>query len=460
MIGLRALFAVAVAVSLWPCAALATACQPMDHSTSGVETGTADLLVGRCDKPNECRLFTLSGGKIGTMGDYVLPNTSSEGLVAAQQRPTGLAGYMTPSGDWKIPAKYKQVLPFCEGLAAVERVDGRWLYIDHDGNQVGDTYDNAEAFTDGRGLVTIYKGAFLHGFVDVHGKVVIPLTLEGAERFSEGLASVRVKGKWGYIDHEGKLVIAPRFGDAGFFHSGRAVVRMGEADSNGVIDTAGTFVIPPRFGSISKMADAELWVTHRLGPAWPGYGEPPELLQVFDRAGHLVTPQSYNSIDPPTEGVMAVCRHDKCGFIDVHGKVVVPLRFKGAEYFQEGLAAVSLDGSHYGFIDHTGKFVLDAKYDSVGLRNEQSPVGPFVNGLAPAGCSGHWGFIDKHGTWAIPPVYRLTEAFENGLANVWLKAGTGHVRPDGSGFDFNATEVDDVKLPDRPCGASLALRGK
>ena len=91
--------------------------------------------------------------------------------------------------------------------------------------------DDAEAFTEGRGLVTVYKGGdkFLHGFVDTDGNVAVPVQFEAARLFSEGLAAVRVDGKWGYIDRDGRIAIKPRFAEAEPFRGGRVAVRMSEA---------------------------------------------------------------------------------------------------------------------------------------------------------------------------------------------------------------------------------------
>jgi hypothetical protein len=177
--------------------------------------------------------------------------------------------------------------------------------------------------------------------------------------------------------------------------------------------------------------------------------------RVVDANGRFISSRSYASVDGPAEGLMA-CRKDSCGFIDTHGKSVIAMKFKYTGDFQEGLAAVSTTGNRYGFIDRAGKMVLPERYDSRGPRGEQFGAGPFVNGLAPAGCKGHWGFIDKDGAWAIPPVYRFVEAFENGFAPVQIKTGTGHVRPDGSAIDFDRSEMDEVSLPARPCGAPMA----
>ena len=44
--------------------------------------------------------------------------------------------------------------------------------------------------------------------------------------FSEGLARVKIKGKWGFIDKTGCLAIEPRFRFANFFREGLAPVMM------------------------------------------------------------------------------------------------------------------------------------------------------------------------------------------------------------------------------------------
>ena len=63
--------------------------------------------------------------------------------------------------------------------------------------------------------------------------------------FSEGLAGVRIDGRYGFIDEAGTLVIAPRFDLVGSFHLGLAEILIG--DATGVIDRSGKVVLEPRF---------------------------------------------------------------------------------------------------------------------------------------------------------------------------------------------------------------------
>ncbi len=439
---------------------LAQTCRPMESSALGVDTGMADVLPQRCDEAGKCRIFNVSGRPIGEPGDYVVPRTASAvGLVAVQTKKSGLQGYMNTDGSWKIEPQFKHAGPYCDERAAVQRVDGLWVYLDREGQEIGGPWDGAEAFTEGRGLVTSYKGGdkFLHGYIDTTGKVAIPVQFAGARLFSEGLAAVLVDGKWGYIDRDGKMVIPPRFAEAEAFAGGRAVVRVGAGwgRNAGLIDAAGKFIVEPRYEQITRIGD-RFWSVGVTDPAYRGDGEPPLLARLVDAGGHPVSTRSYNAFGAREDGLISVCRNDRCGFMDGHGKLVIPLKYKGVADFQEGLAAVTTDGDRYGFIDRDGKLVLPERYESLGPHHEHFGAGPFVNGLAPAGCNGYWGFIGKDGAWAIPPIYRFAEPFENGFASVQIKTGTGHLRPDGSAIDFTSAEVDGIALSPRPCGAPVA----
>ena len=104
---------------------------------------------------------------------------------------------------------------------------------------------------DDRAAVTIDDGL---GFVDRTGKVVIPPRFEGTSNFSEGLAAVRINGKWSFIDRGGK-VISPEFDSAGNFSEELAPVNMN--GKWGFIDKTGKVAIPPQFESVGSFAKVD-----------------------------------------------------------------------------------------------------------------------------------------------------------------------------------------------------------
>jgi hypothetical protein len=76
-----------------------------------------------------------------------------------------------------------------------------------------------------------------YGFIDKDGKEVIPLKYEYARNFSEGLATVELNGKWGYIDKTGTEVIPVKYENAFNFNKGTGIV--GLNGKYGFIDKAG-----------------------------------------------------------------------------------------------------------------------------------------------------------------------------------------------------------------------------
>lgn len=200
-----------------------------------------------------------------------------------------------------------------------ERVfmDGMWCYELPDGRMVYPVIEEVSGVLRD-GLARVWnqkddiKGRF--GFVDQKGKIVIPLTFERAEDFFEGLAKVYRDGKWGFIDKRGKVVIDYQFEDVARFSNGRA--RFVEKGQYGFIDTDGRVAVEPRYETAYDF----------------------------------------------TDGLAAVSVGGKWGFIGQDGKMVIKPRFDSVREFDHGLAYVC-EGTRVGYVDKRGEFVY--VYDTV-----------------------------------------------------------------------------------------------
>jgi len=107
-------------------------------------------------------------------------------------------------------------------------------------------------------------------------------------------------------------------------------------------------------------------------------------------------------------------KHSGYGYIDLNGKVVVPLKYTNAGTFSEGVADVQNgDSALYEFIDKSGHTVIAPSF---------SKAGAFREGLAPAADKNDlWGFIDHTGKWVIQPQYLFALPFIDGIARVVLR---------------------------------------
>jgi hypothetical protein len=94
--------------------------------------------------------------------------------------------------------------------------------MDNTGNVVIEAqYGDVDPFSDGLAPVEL-RGKW--GYVDKTGAVVVPIHYDIGHMLSEGLASVELSGKWGYIDTDGRFAIPAIFDSAVPFCGGIAAV--------------------------------------------------------------------------------------------------------------------------------------------------------------------------------------------------------------------------------------------
>lgn len=131
------------------------------------------------------------------------------------------------------------------------------------------------------------------------------------------------------------------------------------------------------------------------------------------------------------------------GFINKNGEVVIKPQYRDVKHYSDGLAAVKftlVDGKivdefttrkalderklnvaityKWGFIDTTGKIVIQPQYDDVlpfseglaAVMNLKEPKQPL------------WGYINKKGKMVIPQIYERAKSFTDGLGCVRIKS--------------------------------------
>lgn len=143
----------------------------------------------------------------------------SEGLAAVMKE--GRWGYIDTNGQLVLPFRFRMALPFSQGTAVAMDEEEEWVLLDRRGEALLDEGLHTQ-FYENRALVADDKGKL--GFVDKLGKVVIPCRYDDALPFREGLAPVAIGGKWGFINTSGSLVIPLQFDVALPFNEGLAPV--------------------------------------------------------------------------------------------------------------------------------------------------------------------------------------------------------------------------------------------
>lgn len=205
---------------------------------------------------------------------------------------------------------------------------------------------------------------------------------------------------------------AAAFAWAGDFSEGLAPVMTEHKDGKfGFVDTAGRLAIPPAFAGAGGFSDHRAPV---LADGKWGY---------VDVTGDTVIEPAYDWAGPFREGFAAVSVAGGFRFIDTAGRPLDTLPFGEVRDFREGLAAVKIgdeDSGTWGFIDRSGAIAIPPLFAGV-------PRG-FAEGLAVVETdlesAGRVGFIDTSGGYAFDTLFDAAGDFSEGLAPV----GRGSLR--------------------------------
>jgi hypothetical protein len=253
------------------------------------------------------------------------------------------------------------------------------------------------------------------GFIDLAGGVAVPFSLElPPGQMCEGRARVEVAGKFGFIDSRGELCIKADYDYAEDFAEGLAVVESGavNADEQLFIRVDGSRAFPISFASAFGFKDGAALVMDKASELW-GY---------IGRDGTYVVPPRFDGAAAEfSEGLAAVSLPgERFGYIDMGGYFRIAARFDRCSHFSEGVAPF-VENDRIGFIDRAGNVVIAPTF--LGRRNRRAEISLslayFQHGLCClADENGKFGYIDHGGRWAIAPRFDAAHEFGGGLALV------------------------------------------
>jgi hypothetical protein len=260
-------------------------------------------------------------------------------------------GYISKEGKYAINPSYKEGTFFHEGFATAVNENGFPMYINKDG-EIKFTIskaDKARAFSEGLAAIQI-KNKW--GFINSSGAIEITPAYDYVSDFREGLATFNQKSKdktlVGYISKKGEIKISPKFDEAYAFNEGLALIKMN--DKFGYIDNEGKIIITPQF----------------------------------------------EAAYPFQEGFAIIKQGDSYGYIDKSGKTIINPQFKEAGAFSEGIAMVVSTDNKYGYIDKEGKYTINPQFEE---------AGDFKEGRAYVKIGEKYGLIDKKGTIVVNPQF-------------------------------------------------------
>lgn len=304
------------------------------------------------------------------------------GLAVVQQG--GHSGLIYESGAYAVHPIYDSIGPFSEGRAAVIDKDGFKL-IDESGYVIThQAYSYMSTMHDGRALVynTLADGSSKYGYIDRQGKEVIPLQYEEATDFNQRRAVVKVKnmeyaliqldgkklaiypyafvgqlgdgllpfqketdGKYGYLNEQGAIIIAPAYTNAFAFQEERAVVNTAEDFNSayGVIDKRGKWIIQPAYNEIRQLGQQRLAVGKAIDESQPFLGS---IFAIYDTKGSRLSDFKYRDVSDYKEGLASATDGAETYFINRGGEAAPGYpRFagNGVVTLMNGIIQVNID---------------------------------------------------------------------------------------------------------------------
>ena len=256
-------------------------------------------------------------------------------------------------------------------------------------------------FTEGLAPVGL-KGK--KGFIDKTGNIVIPFRYKDAGNFHDGLAAVKEGRRWGYIDRTGKMIIPLQYEEVFEFGDGLAPVKKN-----------GKWMVIDHTGSVKLETDYNYIFPFHEGVAKVEVKDKNKRLESYnliDTAGNLLFKKNYVSMDNFSEGCVFVWDNDigKGFFLDKYERKVISQNFIEASAFSDGISAVRLKGDKQALIDRSGNIIRELseeEYNSYMYCNEGLCI--FNNQTLQESSDAdaiRYGFKDLYGNIIIPAEFQ------------------------------------------------------
>lgn len=265
--------------------------------------------------------------------------------------------------------------------------------------------------TDNNHLLAVYEenesGEKIWGFIDRDGNYIIdPQYNSAVNMIPENIFSVEKNEKWGIINRKGKIVLNFDFNEPLVFYNNFAKIYVNGL--YGFIDITGNIAIEPVFEETSDFIDSN-YATVKHNGLWG----------IINRKGEFEIEPQYMDLKNISEGLAGFkSENGLYGFINLQNKAVIQPQFNDTGFFKDNIAPAK-KGSLWGYIDKTGKYIIEPIFESA--------KSAYDNNLYPVMLGNKWGYINNLGELVINPVYDSAEVFINNAALVKKRDLTGYI---------------------------------
>lgn len=358
----------------------------------------------------------------------------------------GVALCRTAAGSGAIDTKGKIVLSpayhqlIVDGDVYLACTDARyknaWTVLDASGKPL--TQKHYEYIGPFNGKFRPVKSRGFWGAINPAGKEIISCVHDSLIQRKADLVAVKFKGEYGVIDLAENWIVTPQpnrlqiLNDETYFEFDGKTTFLKSFTGNIIYFSDNRLDFDGRHIR-EHLPNGAYWIVDMNGVIMDRSSQPDEAEQVFaeseglrairkdgkygfiDEQGRLRIANRYEEVKPFSEGMAAVRIMNQWGFIDAGEKLVIQPVYDGVENFRNGVAIVRSNG-YSGLIDASGKIVLPLRYEEIVLN-------PYNRWIVRQG--GLYGLADAGGRVLIHPRYDELTDTGNGYAIVRRQQKSG-----------------------------------
>lgn len=242
------------------------------------------------------------------------------------------------------------------------------------------------------------------------------------------------KGRWGYVDKYGRMVIKYKYDDASPFSGNVAIIRKGE--KYGFIDRKGTLVGKIQYSVIEPYGDDGLYlvsvggkmVDQKMREKIQKKEEKAEKKRTVGKVkiggitllkykkASVKKKTNANDVKAEAEDFGGSSRipwiDAKWGVCDQNGKIVIPTVYEQLSDVIDGVIYVQKSGK-YGILTEEGKEILKPDYKQIGVFNENGYCWVSNGEISKKTLyvEDKFGIVDRSGKVVLPPKYDLVGSF-------------------------------------------------
>lgn len=278
-----------------------------------------------------------------------------------------ICGYIDRSGKEIIECKYNNIEKLDNGMF-LTTLDGKKGLLDKDGKTISETkYDQISFDNTPENMISVFigdldywgAGVGKYGFIDYHGKEIVPLIYDAVDKTNYGLYKIIQNSMYGLMNSKGQVISECIYDDLQYFYNGLAIIR--KDGLYGYIDSLGQEVIPAKYVVANEFYKDSAKVYEAGNYCY------------INKKSEKLSNCDYDKIKKQSDNVSIAhvgSYNGHVGLIDSKGKEIAPCTYYSIDDFVNGVA-IFQKSNKYGLIDMQGKEILSKHYQDIRCHSDE-----------------------------------------------------------------------------------------